>query len=169
MARGVSRPTPKREVGGSGWGGGLQAYTQGGSRPTLGGSPGPGRCIPACTEADPPADGYCCGQYASYWNAFLFKINSKFCINVSSIQYNIFLSFSFKVYAVTLLVHNFHIPRPHMFTSVYSETCNTKVHQVLQVAANRISDIVFAQCQVHETHQPTVTDLKNEVHRASTM
>ena len=47
-----------------------------------------------------------------------------------------------------------------MFTSVYSETCNTKVHQVLQVAANRVSDIVFAQCQIHETHQPTVTDLK---------
>ena len=34
-------------------------------------------CITACTEADtprqnpPPADGYCCGRYASYWNAFL--------------------------------------------------------------------------------------------------
>ena len=49
---GVSRPTP---------GGGFQAHTQEG--------------IPACTEADPPADGYCCGQYASYWNAFLFSIN----------------------------------------------------------------------------------------------
>ena len=60
-----------------------------------------------------------------------------------------------------LLVHNFHVPRPHVFTSVYSETCNTKVHQVLQVIANRVSDIVFAQCQVHETHQPTVTYLKN--------
>ena len=21
---------------------------------------------------DPPPDGYCCGRYASYWNAFLF-------------------------------------------------------------------------------------------------
>ena len=48
-----------------------------------------------------------------------------------------------------------------MFTSVYSETCNTKVHQVLQVAANGVSDIVFAQCKIHEAHQPTVTDLKN--------
>ena len=29
--------------------------------------------IRACTEADPPRrDGYCCGRYASYWNAFLF-------------------------------------------------------------------------------------------------
>ena len=54
---GVSRPTPR----------GLQVHTQGSvSRPTpAGGSP-------ACTEADTPPDGYCCGQYASYWNAFLF-------------------------------------------------------------------------------------------------
>ena len=53
------------------------------SRPTPGGSPGPHPggtlgphpwgCIPACTEADPPAEGYCCRQYASYWNAFLFR------------------------------------------------------------------------------------------------
>ena len=33
-----------------------------------------GGCTPACTEADtPPADGYCCGRYASYWNAFLLE------------------------------------------------------------------------------------------------
>ena len=67
----------------------------------VGGCPGPGGCLPmgcvqaqaqveegvqaqaqiqgescvlACTEADPPppADSYCCGRYASYWNAFLF-------------------------------------------------------------------------------------------------
>ena len=43
-----------------------------------GGVPGSGGClvlgggIPACTEADPSRrDGYCCGRYASYWNAFL--------------------------------------------------------------------------------------------------
>ena len=65
--------------------GGVQVHTQGGSPgPHLGGSPGPhpggvsrptpGGCIPACTEADPPPpDGYCCGRYASYWNAFLFQ------------------------------------------------------------------------------------------------
>ena len=23
---------------------------------------------------DPPGDGYCCGRYASYWNAFLFSL-----------------------------------------------------------------------------------------------
>ena len=47
--RGVSRPTPKGEVEGFGLGG-LQAHTQGVSRPT----PSMGGCIPACTEADPP-------------------------------------------------------------------------------------------------------------------
>ena len=26
----------------------------------------------------PPADGYCCGRYASYWNAFLFIDNNAF-------------------------------------------------------------------------------------------
>ena len=62
----VSRPTP----------GGLQAHTQGGvSRPTPGGVSWPtprGVSISACTETDPP-DGYCCGRYASYWNAFLLQ------------------------------------------------------------------------------------------------
>ena len=27
----------------------------------------------------PPADGYCCGRYASYWNAFLFVIDFDLC------------------------------------------------------------------------------------------
>ena len=44
---GVSRPTPKGEVEGSGLGG-LQAHTWGVSRPT------PRGCIPACTEEQPP-------------------------------------------------------------------------------------------------------------------
>ena len=59
LAREVSRPTP----------GGV-------SRPTPWGSPGthPGG-IPACSETDTPqADGYCCGRYTSYWNAYLFLI-----------------------------------------------------------------------------------------------
>ena len=56
--RGVSRPTPRR---------GLQAHTRGGV------------CVPACTEADPP-DGYCCGQFASYWNAFLLLFTYAFII-----------------------------------------------------------------------------------------
>ena len=80
----VSRPTPRGEVEGSGLGGspgphfggspgphlgGLQAHTWRGLQVhTQGG-------IPACTEADtPPADGYCCRWYASYWNAFLLTL-----------------------------------------------------------------------------------------------
>ena len=27
----------------------------------------------ACLETPLKADGYCCGRYASYWNAFLFE------------------------------------------------------------------------------------------------
>ena len=38
--------------------------------------------IPACTEAAtlPGRDGYCCGRYASYWNAFLFDLLYKLLI-----------------------------------------------------------------------------------------
>ena len=53
---GISWPTPGR-VARLTPGGDLWAHTQGG--------------IPACTEVDPPADGYCCGRHVSYWNAFL--------------------------------------------------------------------------------------------------
>ena len=52
--------------GGGAWSGGVCSL----------GVPGHGGLgIPACTEAAPPRkDGYCCGWYASYWNAFLFGI-----------------------------------------------------------------------------------------------
>ena len=36
------------------------------------GVPGPGGCLVPGGCGDPPRDGYCCGRYASYWNAFLF-------------------------------------------------------------------------------------------------
>ena len=53
---GVSRPTP----------GGLQAHTQGEG------------CVSKHALRQTPsthtAGGYCCGRYASYWNAFLFCI-----------------------------------------------------------------------------------------------
>ena len=66
---------PCRFPGPHPWGS-LRGLARGVSRPIPGGSPGPhpgGRgCIPACTEAEPLADSYCCGQYTSYWNAFLF-------------------------------------------------------------------------------------------------
>ena len=67
----VCRPIPRGEVEGSG----------------LGVFPGPhpGGCLQAHTRGEypsmhwgrhpPPADSYCCGRYASYWNAFLFLHN----------------------------------------------------------------------------------------------
>ena len=64
---GVSRSTPRGELRGLAWG--VSSPTPGGvSRPTPW-----GRGIPACTEAE-TSHGYCCGRYASYWNAFLFAI-----------------------------------------------------------------------------------------------
>ena len=55
----VSGPTPKGEVQGSG---------QGVSRPIP-------REVPAPEGVwRPPCDGYCCGWYAFYWNAFLLLI-----------------------------------------------------------------------------------------------
>ena len=35
--------------------------------------PGPGGCL---VETPRPPDGYCCGRYASYWNAFLLHLLS---------------------------------------------------------------------------------------------
>ena len=86
--QGVSRPTSRGSPGPHP--GGSPGPHQGGvsrptlklvSRPTPRGSPDPHLgalqahtqrvCIPACTEADPLPNGYCCGQYASYWNVFL--------------------------------------------------------------------------------------------------
>ena len=61
LAGGSPGPHPGGKLGGLAWEGGLQAHTQGG--------------IPPCTEEDIPhthTHGNCCGQYASYWNAFLF-------------------------------------------------------------------------------------------------
>ena len=58
---GFSRPT---------LGGGSSRPTPGGiSRPTPGGSPGPHPGV--CGR---PTNGYCCGWYASYWNAFLLHL-----------------------------------------------------------------------------------------------
>ena len=75
--------------------GGLQAHIQGGLQAhTQGGSPGPhlgGGGIPACTESDPPPDGYCRGRYASYWNTFLLKICLIFCYLLSSFYLRTFL------------------------------------------------------------------------------
>ena len=77
---GFSRPTP----GGGGWGVWLEV-----SRPTPGGGGGWevrglqthtwGVSQHALRQMPPsPADGYCCGRYASYWNAFLFIYITRF-------------------------------------------------------------------------------------------
>ena len=62
--------------------GGLQAHTQGEVEGSGWGVSRPkpeGGCIPSCTEDPlPSADSYCCGQYASYWNAFLYLIYFSF-------------------------------------------------------------------------------------------
>ena len=44
--------------------------------PSGAGTPGAG--IPPGAGTSPPgADGYCCGWYASYWNAFLFSMHER--------------------------------------------------------------------------------------------
>ena len=67
--RGIqSRPTAKGEIEGDQPGGCLLlggCLLQGGA--CSGGGVG-------VKTPPPPADGYCCGWYASYWNAFLFSI-----------------------------------------------------------------------------------------------
>ena len=40
------------------------------------GVPAPG----GCGDPPPKADGYCCGRYASYWNAFLLNISHALCL-----------------------------------------------------------------------------------------
>ena len=67
---------PGRWVSGPGGG----AWSRG--VPGPGGMPGPrGSGLGGC--GDLPQDGYCCGWYASYWNAFLFILKSKFPSNIT--------------------------------------------------------------------------------------
>ena len=47
---------------------GVQAHTGGGGSQH------------ALRQTPPPADGYCCGRYASYWNAFLLNQLFKYVI-----------------------------------------------------------------------------------------
>ena len=70
----------------------------------LGGVCSQGVGIPACTEADPlpRRDGYCCGWYASYWNAFLFvvilqNLGLRLCAGADLSQHNLFNTIFTKV------------------------------------------------------------------------
>ena len=79
LPRGMSRPRP-RGCPGPGPGG----PGPGGARPGMGWGPGPGPgpgpgelCVSQhALRQTPPAHGYCCGRYASYWNGFLLSIVS---------------------------------------------------------------------------------------------
>ena len=82
--RGVSRPTPKGEVEGSGLWGSPDLGGGGSPGPHPGGSAGPHQeGVYLSMHWGRPPDGYCCGWYASYWNAFLFVLafheNIKLC------------------------------------------------------------------------------------------
>ena len=91
---GFQAHTQGGSLGGSGWGGSPGPQPRGKLRGIWQGVPVPGggacywggacswggTCSGGCLlrgglETPPPADGYRCGRYASYWNAFLFKIN----------------------------------------------------------------------------------------------
>ena len=72
LARGVSRPTPRGGLGGLAWGV---------SRPT------PGGVSQHALRQIPPAYGYCCERYSSYWNAFLLTMKIYILINVGFVFY----------------------------------------------------------------------------------
>ena len=61
IPRGVSRPSPRRVS---------RPSPRGISRPTPRGD-----CVSQHGLRQTPPDGYCCGRYVSYWNAFLFLNN----------------------------------------------------------------------------------------------
>ena len=94
-------PGPGWGVPGPGWGVPGLGGTWSGGLPGSGGVPAPGGCLVqgvpgpgggaapggVCSPGvgawsgevpggEPLPDSYCCGQYASYWNAFLLKVRS---------------------------------------------------------------------------------------------
>ena len=82
-------PQPRGKLRGI-WSGGLLGGVPAPGGACSRGVPGP-RGVPAlegacsgggCLVETPAPDGYCCGQYASYWNAFLFLDRS--CLNDTS-------------------------------------------------------------------------------------
>ena len=77
-------PHPGGKLRGLAWGGVSRPTPEGGvSRPTWGRSPGPhlgSGVFHHALRQTPPHDGYCCGQLASYWNAFLLFL--AFCSKI---------------------------------------------------------------------------------------
>ena len=80
----------------------LRGLARGVSRPTPGGgSPGPhpGGCLlwgGACSRGvcsggvyvETPHNSYCCGRYASYWNAFLLSFDLTLPVNLNVVSYH---------------------------------------------------------------------------------
>ena len=75
-----------------------------------------GVCLSACWDTHPPGQthppvpsacwdrlGYCCGRYASYWNAFLFSRNFEISVSVE-IRCFFFVFFMFFVLSVVKLL-----------------------------------------------------------------
>ena len=69
------------------------------------GVPGPGGCLVGGAPGRPPRDAYCCGRYASYWNAFLLllilvrKVTTMCCVGHERLQK---LKYIYKLYRVLL-------------------------------------------------------------------
>ena len=80
-------------------------------------STGGGACLPQCMlgyhppeqtprdQTPPTADGYCCGRYASYWNAFLF-LNILDNVSVCRFSTHFFLDLASK----PKIVHSLKLP-----------------------------------------------------------
>ena len=67
----------------------------------------------------PPADGYCCGRYASYWNAFLFIDNNAFRFQCSGFAhkqwtYTEILSFQAPKHLIEIRKERFRFEQPIM-------------------------------------------------------
>ncbi len=51
------------------------------------------------------------------------------------------------------------VTRPHVLTSIDSESSHTQINQFVQIYSYFSSNIVLLQGQIQETHQATVPDL----------
>lgn len=50
--------------------------------------------------------------------------------------------------------------RPHVFSSIDTETSNTNINHVIHKSNNFIDNIIFAKVQIWKTNQFTITNLK---------
>ena len=139
MGGGVSRPRPRGEVGWSGQGG-VQAQARevvSRPRPRPGGGGGVQAQVRGGVQAQarecvypsmhwgrsPPADGYCCWWYASYWNAFLLI---HILLQISTIRY-FFAQWVYVIFPVILFQFGLNFIQ-ELLTSWYgTKTCRVKL------------------------------------------